>query len=335
MNRRTFLHHTGYAGLSLPFLHNNELMTNSSEEKPLKIGMIGLDTSHSPAFTQILNNENTDPEFLGFQLTHAYPYGSKTIASSYSRIPKYTEEVKAMGVEISDSISDLLAQVDVVLLETNDGRLHLEQAREVINAKKPLFIDKPIAASLSDAIKIFELAHEHEVPVFSASSLRYGPATQAVVQGSIGKIIGANTYSPAKIEATHPDLFWYGVHGVEALFTLLGTGCKQVRRFYSADVDVVVGEWEDGRMGTFRGIRAGKQSYGGTAFGTEGIAEAGQYEGYRPLVVEIAEFFRTGIPPIKPEETLEIFAFMAAAEESKKQQGKAIRLADMMEKARN
>ena len=335
MERRKFLQNTGYASLGMGFLAKKGLLSLNSEGDDIKVGMIGLDTSHCPAFTKIFNTENTDPEFLGFQVTHAYPYGSKTIESSFSRIPKYTDEVKALGVEISDSISSLLEEVDVVLLETNDGRLHLEQALQVIKAKKPLFIDKPIAASLSDAIKIFDAAKKHKVPIFSASSLRYGPATQEVVQGKIGKILGANTFSPAKIEATHPDLFWYGVHGVESLFTLMGTGCKQVRRYYSEEVDVVVGEWEDGRMGTFRGIRAGKQSYGGTAFGTEGIAEAGHYEGYRPLVVEIAKFFRTGTVPVSAKETLEIFAFMAAAEESKKQQGKAISLASVMEKARN
>lgn len=335
MERRKFIQNTGYAGLGISLFSTKGMLHAATQTDTISIGMIGLDTSHCTAFTKILNTEDTDPEVKGFQVTHAYPYGSKTIESSYSRIPKYTAEMTKMGVEISDSIASLLKEVDVVLLETNDGRLHLEQAWQVIEAGKPMFIDKPIAASLSDAIKIFELAKQYDVPIFSASSLRFGPATQAVANGKIGKVLGANMYSPAKIESTHPDLFWYGVHGVESLFTVMGTGCKEVRRLYSEEVDVVIGEWEDGRVGTFRGIREGKQDYGGTAFGTEGIAEAGHYEGYRPLVVEIGKFFHSRIAPVAPEETLEIFAFMQAAEESKKQGGRPVSLASVMESAKH
>lgn len=333
MKRRTFLHRLGYTGIGLSFLSAPKNF--QTKEKTVSVGMIGLDTSHCTAFTKILNDPKAEADVAGFTVTHAYPHGSRDIESSYSRIPRYSQEMKEMGVRITTSIDALLKKVDVVLLETNDGRLHLEQAKLVIEAGKPLFIDKPIAASLSDAIQIFELAEQHQVPVFSASSLRFGPATAAVANGSIGKIIGASTYSPAKIEPTHPDLFWYGVHGVESLFTVMGTGCEQVRRIYTEGTDTVIGEWKDGRTGTFRGLRDGKQSYGGTAFGTDGIAEAGAYEGYRPLVVEIAKFFRGGPAPVSAEETLEIFAFMAAAEESKHRNGAPVRLESVMQAARH
>lgn len=138
---------------------------------------------------------------------------------------------------------------------------------------------------------------------------------------------------PAVIEKTHPDLFWYGVHGVEALFTVMGTGCKSVERTYTDGADMVVGLWEDDRIGTFRGIRTGAQNFGGTAFGDKGIATIGPWEGYRPLVVQIAEFFRTGKPPISAKETLEIFAFMEAAEESKANGGASVSLVSVMQKA--
>ncbi len=294
--------------------------------------MIGLDTSHSVAFTKLLNEKEPKEDIAGFAVTHAYPQGSRDIESSTSRIPKYTAEMKSLGVEIVDSIEALLDKVDYVLLETNDGRLHLEQALQVFKAKKPVFIDKPMAASLKDVLAMFSAAETYQVPVFSASSLRFSPVTQEVASGNkIGKVLGASTFSPAKLEKTHPDLFWYGIHGVEALCTLMGTGCKQVRRLYREGVDVVVGEWEDGRIGTFRGIRDGKQTYGGTAFGTDGVIEAGGYEGYRPLVVEIAKFFRTGIPPVSAAETIEIFAFMAAAEESKRRNGAMVSLKEVLD----
>ena len=202
--------------------------------------------------------------------------------------------------------ADLLPKVDVVLLETNDGRPHLEQALAVIKAGKPLFIDKPIAASLTDAIAIFELARRYHVPVFSSSSLRFAKSTLEARNGKIGTVQTCETTSPCHLEKTHPDLFWYGIHGVESLFTVMGTGCKSVRRTVSTPTeDVVVGPWEGGRVGTFRGTR-GKGGYGGTARGTKGTMAVGAYDGYRPLVVAIVHFFYTGVAPVKEEETLEI-----------------------------
>lgn len=332
MKRRTFLQNTSQVGLGLTLTSTSLLAQSPKAVAKKSIGMIGLDTSHSVAFTKLFNEKEPEEDIAGFTVTHAYPQGSRDIESSTSRIPKYTAEMKSLGVEIVDSIEALLEKVDFVLLETNDGRLHLEQALKVFKAKKPVFIDKPMAASLADVRAIFSAAVAEDVPVFSASSLRFSPITQEVASGNkIGKVLGASTFSPAKLEKTHPDLFWYGIHGVESLCTLMGTGCKQVRRFYREGVDVVVGEWEDGRIGTFRGIRDGKQTYGGTAFGTKGVIDAGGYEGYRPLVVEIAKFFRTGVPPVSAKETIEIFAFMAAAEESKRRKGAAVDLKEMME----
>jgi len=322
MNRRNFIKKTSQAG-TLAITGKTLLQ---SDDAVVSVGMIGLDTSHCPAFTKVINAKDVAGEGTGFQVTHAYPHGSKDIETSVNRIEGYTQEMRDLGVAITDSIESLLDHVDVVLLETNDGRLHFEQAELVIRAGKRLFIDKPIAASYADAAKIFQLASQNDVPIFSSSSLRFSPSMAAIKAGSLGEILGASTYSPAKLEPTHPDLFWYGVHGVESLFTLMGTGCMSVQRSHTEDTDVVVGIWEDGRIGTFTGLRGGKTGYGGTAFGTEGIGEAGIYEGYEHLVKEILEFFRTGIPPVAAEETLEIFAFMQAADLSKAEGGASIPL---------
>jgi hypothetical protein len=91
-----------------------------------RIGIIGLDTSHSTAFTKVLNAAESDAAYQGYRVVAAYPQGSRDIESSVKRIPEYTEIVKKLSVEIVDSIADLLTKVDVVLLETNDGRRHLE-----------------------------------------------------------------------------------------------------------------------------------------------------------------------------------------------------------------
>jgi len=342
-DRRTFIRDAALAGIGLGFA-NTATSNNGSgqpQQSPQKIlnegrvGIIGLDTSHSIAFTESLNASTPKPGLLGFKVVAAYPYGSRDIPSSSERIPEYTERIKKMGVEVVDSLDALLKKVDVVLLETNDGRLHLDQAIQVMKTGKRMFIDKPIAHSLADAIKIFDAAKKYNVPVFSSSSLRYSPGLDAIRSGSaIGKVLGADSYSPCTIEKTHGDLFWYGIHGVETLFTVMGTGCKQVSRMHTDGIDVVMGTWDDNRIGTFRGIRNGQTGYGGSAFGEKGIVPLPPYSGYDPLLVQVVHFFRTGVAPVSAEETLELCAFMEAADESKKKGGVVVTIDSVMKKAR-
>jgi predicted dehydrogenase len=334
-NRREFLKKSAATGISLGLTtsafpgYSNKVPFND-----VRIGIIGLDTSHSIAFTRIINNPD-DNDMAGYKVVAAYPYGSKTIKSSYERIPGYIEDIKKMGVEIADSIGSLLNMSDVVLLETNDGNLHLEQAMQVFKSNKPVFIDKPVAGSLKDTIAIYEAAEKYKVPVFSSSSLRWSKNTAAILQGDlIGKVLGAFTYSPAHIEPSHPDLFWYGVHGVEMLYSVMGTGCREVVRIHQQDTDVVVGTWGDGRIGTFHGGRSGNTGFGGIAMGEKGTHDIGPYEGYGPIMKEVVKFFKTGKPPVSAQETIEIFAFMEAADESKRRGGESVRLDEIINKAK-
>ena len=332
--RRKFIRQSAMAGTILGLQPFHGHLFSKPAEEIIKIGIIGLDTSHSPAFAEFFNGGSTEPGLSGFKVVAAYPYGSKDIKSSFETIPEYTEKVKSLGVEVVDSIKALLKKVDSVLLETNDGRLHLEQAREVFKAGKPVFIDKPLTASLPDAVKIYNEAKEKNRPVFSASALRYLKNAQAVrYENKIGLVVGADAFSPASLEPNHPDLFWYGIHGVEILYTLLGTGCDTVTRFQTNDTEFVVGKWKDGRIGTFRGTRTGTHDYGGIAFGTEANINLGPFDGYQALLVKVGEFFRTGISPVEAEETLEIYAFMEAADESKRRGGLPVSVDEVMRKA--
>jgi predicted dehydrogenase len=332
--RRKFIKQSAISGLALGLASIPFPTYSESIEEKIRIGIIGLDTSHAPAFAKLFNAENSEPALMGFKVVAAYPHGSADIKSSVDRIPEYTKQVQQYGVEVVDSIKKMLSMVDVVLLETNDGRPHLEQAREVFKAGKPIFIDKPVAGSLKDAVSIFKEAAEKRIPMFSSSSLRYMKNVNAVRhKNKIGKVLGADTFSPATLEPHHPDLFWYGIHGVEVLFTVMGVGCETVTRFQTEDTDVVVGKWKDGRLGTFRGTRNGKHDYGGTAYGAEGNINLGPFDGYDALAVKIGEFFKAKVSPVNSQETLEIYAFMEAADESKRKGGATIRMDDVLKNA--
>lgn len=339
-NRREFLRTAALAGFGVGISRSvfgeifNEPTSHPYPFLPTaRVGMIGLDTSHCEAFAKVLNDPDAGPDLAGFHIVAAYPQGSRDIESSASRIPKITEGMKKYGVQIVGSIADLLKQVDVVLLETNDGRLHYEQALPVLKAGKRLFIDKPIASTLADAVAIFKAAKEYNVPVFSSSSLRFAPAVQDIAKGkTVGKVTGLDVYTPCAIEKTHPDLFWYGIHGIETIYTIMGTGCKQVVRVHQDDTDLVVGTWQDGRIATFRGTRNRKHDYGGTAFGKTATGAFSADGDYEPLLKEIVQFFKTGNPPVSAEETIEICAFMEAADESKRLRGVPVELENILKK---
>ena len=333
-SRRDFIKNSAMAGTILGMGSWSIGLAGMKNDGNVKIGLVGLDTSHAPAFAEVFNKDIPEPGLEGFRVVAAYAGGSSDIPSSLESIPGYTRQVEQMGIEVVDSVRKLVRKVDALLIVSNDGRPHPEQAREAIRSGKPVFIDKPLAASLKDAVKIYNEAAEKNVPVFSASSLRYLKNAQAVrYEKKIGTVLGADTFSPATLEPHHPDFFWYGIHGVEILYTVMGPGCDTVTRISTPDTDYIVGRWKDGRIGTVRGTRTGTHDYGGIAFGSDGNIALGPFEGYQGLMLKIGEFFRTGKPPVDPAETLEIYAFMEAADESKSMGGQPVSVAGVLKAA--
>ena len=146
----------------------------SPQAKVLRAGMIGLTTSHVIAFTEVVNDPAATGDLADVEIVAGFTGGIEDNPSSWGRREKYTEDLRKKGVTIYDTIPELLDNVDVVFLEEVDGRPHLEMARLVIEAGKPLFIDKPLAGTLADCIEVFRLAKANNVPCFSSSSLRFG-----------------------------------------------------------------------------------------------------------------------------------------------------------------
>jgi hypothetical protein len=294
-----------------------------------RLGIVGTDTSHASAFTKMLNDDPAQADHIaGARVVAAFKGGSGDIEESHSRVERYAEELRSKwGVEIVPDIATLLTKVDGVLLTSIDGRVHLEQARPVIAAHKPLFIDKPLASTVEDAREIARLAREAGVAWFSSSSLRFGAIGASM---KFADTTGVSTWGPGPMEPHHYlDLSWYAVHPIEVLYTLMGPGCETVTRTTGATADLVVGRWKDGRIGTVRAIRP-YSDYGAVVYRSKDVVEshpkAGAATDYRPLVVEIVKFFQTGKPPVPNDETLEMFAFMDAAQKSKEQGGKPVAL---------
>lgn len=319
------------AALALLFPLNCLAQADSNE--PIKVGIIGLDTSHVIAFTKSLNDPSDKQYVPGLQVVAGYKGGSPDVKASWSRVEGYTAELRdKWKVEIVDDIPTLCSKVDAVLLESVDGRPHLEQVKPVFAAHKPVFIDKPMAGSYKDAKEIADLGKAAGVPWFTSSSLRYwSEAARLKNPEGIGHILSYDVLGPTIREPLEPSMFNYGVHAVEMLYQLMGAGCESVTMQTSGNEDVLVGKWKDGRLGVMRGFSSGLYAFSITVYGDKGILHSeGKPEAYHELLVEIVKFFKTHVPPVDNNESLETLAFMEAADLSVARGGVAVPLSEIM-----
>jgi predicted dehydrogenase len=319
------------------------LLPLAHAQEPLKLGIIGLDTSHVIRFSELLNDPSRKDRVPGAVIVAAFKGGSPTIPESADRIEGFTQEATTKyHVKLAASIPELCGQVDAVLILSVDGRQHLEQVRPVFAAKKRVFIDKPLAGSLRDAKEIAKLSRESGVPFFSCSSERFTAMVLNLKNDpGIGHVEGAITFGPSPLAGYLPDLFWYGIHSVEMLYALMGPGCERVARVHTEGADSVVGTWKEGRIGEIRGLRSSPRTYGAVVFGSKKVAVSGNLANpaekepananYHALVEEIVKFFHTGNPPVPNAETLEVLAFMEAADLSRRRNGAPVALREVME----
>jgi hypothetical protein len=333
MKRRKFIN--GLSALSVGvFIRRpaNAGIVQKRVSDDLKIGMVGL-AVHSAAFTKLLNDPQKAASLAGCTVKCVYhPKGNPDVDFTPEQLQGFERDIVNSGARRVGSMNELLSQVDVVMIETNDGRPHLAEVMPALKAGKPVFVDKPVADTLSGVLEIYKTAEQYKVPIFSSSALRYIESAQKINRENV---LGAFTYSPAPTQQSHTDLFWYGIHGVELLYTVMGPGCKEVSHVHHTDKeDLVVGFWENDRVGTFKGIRDGRRDYGGTVFTRDANITLGTFGGYKPLVEQIVVFFRTRVAPVSSRETIELYTFMEAAQESRRKGGAKVSLEKILSKAK-
>jgi hypothetical protein len=302
------------------------LFTTAACAADLRVGIVGTDTSHAREFTRILNDSNAKDHVAGARVVAAWEGGSPDIEESASRRDKIAAELRDQWhVTFYPDIASLCKNVDAVLLESLDGRVHLEQARQIFAAHKPVFIDKPLSDSLAGAREIAQLAKQNGVAWFSSSSLRYADWVQDLRSR---ENLGVTAWGPGPQNPHQElDLSWYAIHPIEVLYTLMGPGCDEVTRTSTPGADVIVGRWKDGRIGSVRAIRP-YSGYGAVVFRNKQILQSPEKAefSYKLLVERIVQFFQTGQPPVPNEVTLEMFEFMDAAQRSRQSGGSPAKL---------
>lgn len=289
----------------------------------IKLGIIGLDTSHVTAFTKLLHHQDENYHIAGARVTLAYPGGSPHLSLSSSRLKGFTEEMRqTYGVPITDSIQKVAEECDAILIESVDGGTHLEQLKEVVSYQKPIFVDKPFALKTEEAQEMIRLCKEFQTPIMSTSALRYAEAlTRLLEKHSHRRIIGADCFGPMEVLEEIPGLFWYGIHTVEMLYTIMGRGVDTIQAVRLDEHDSITAVWENGRVGTIRGNRVGNYQFGAVIHFEDGtefvVIRPDDKPFYASLLEEIIGFFRDGITRVPLEETVEIIRFIEAANESR------------------
>lgn len=288
---------------------------------PIRIALIGLDTSHVRHFTRLLNDAADPDHVSGCRVVAGFAGGSPDFGPSIRRVERFTAELRDMrAVEIVASVSDLRGKCDAVMIESVDGRVHLGQFREVAEWGVPVFIDKPLTISSEEAREIARLAEEKGVRVTSASAVRFAEKFQEALAASEERLIGADFYGPMLFEEKCPGYFWYGIHCAEMLFAAFGAGCREVLAAREGAHDVVVGRWADGRLATLRGNRAGNKGFGGTLHRQGGSASFDVSKGAKPYYASLLErvipFFRGEAEAVPVAEAVEVIRFLEAANQS-------------------
>ena len=326
------------------------LPTWGQSAEPIRVGIVSIDNYQALAFTELFHNPPQDNlDLRGLKVVAAWPGGSPDLEESFENVLRWKPHLKKQGVTMESTIEGVLAKVDVVMLMTVDGRTHLEQVRPVLKAGKPVYIGRPMAASLEDVIEIFQRAKQFGTPIFSCSQHRFSPGIIGMRNHpEVGEVLGCSVHGGCPTEPHHPDFFYHALHSFESLYTIMGPGAISVTRARTADTELVTGIWKDGRIGTYRGIRKGTVRYSALVFGSQGIAPAGQYgypapvkgvvpksryKGYEGVATEIAKFYKTGEPPVSSDETIELFGFMEAAHESGRRGGVPVQISEVVEKA--
>ncbi|MBI2807172.1 MAG: Gfo/Idh/MocA family oxidoreductase [Planctomycetes bacterium] len=316
--------------------------------KVVRVGVLGLDNYQAVAYAQLFNNPKATGDLAGLRVVAAYPgQASADIPESVASLPQWKKQITAFNVKLVGSVDELLRGCDAVMIMSLDGRKHLPEATAVLKAGKRLYIGRPLAASMKDAVAILKLAEQTKTPCWSSSQHRYSPGFIGMRNHpEVGKVFGCDVYGGCPTEPHHAEFYWHAVHGIETLFTIMGPGCESVRCTSTPYAESITGVWNDGRVGTFRGIKKGALKYSATVFGDKGVSVSGiyghgvpvkgvvptndKYMGYEGIAIEMAKFFKGGPVPVSISETLEIFAFMEAAHESKQQKGASVRVADIL-----
>ncbi|MBA2247324.1 MAG: Gfo/Idh/MocA family oxidoreductase [Chloroflexia bacterium] len=274
----------------------------------IRIGLVGVNTSHADAFSRIFNGSADEAPRLE----------SGKVVSIWGGDPERVATLAAnhwIETTVSDP-AEMIGAVDAVLIvdDTGGGALHDELARPFLMAGLPVFVDKPMTTAYPDAVALFDLAEAHSAPLLSCSALRFAVEIEAAKNGlaAVGTLSSIVSVGPG-------DWFYYGVHAVELLGVVAGTGASWVHRHALPNKDITVIGYEDGPAAVVETLRDAAYVFHLTAFGADGFTSVHVQDAmgfYTNTMRAFATMAETGVAPLHREQTLEVIAILEAGNRS-------------------
>ncbi|HEY0283339.1 MAG TPA: Gfo/Idh/MocA family oxidoreductase [Rhizomicrobium sp.] len=223
----------------------------------VRVGLIGLDTTHVTTFADLLHNPYNGDHIPGAKVVAGFAGGSPDMAASADRVGGFTAELRdKYGVAILDTPEAVADASDIVFILSCDGRTHPGLFASVAGRSRPVFIDKPLAVSLADAQQIYELAAKTNTKIFASSAFRWSDGLVAAlnsIRASGEKITGCRVRYWGQIQPTQGRFFWYGIHGADMLMAVMGCGASTVEARTDGTKDYIEIEHKDGRRSTMIG----------------------------------------------------------------------------------
>ena len=327
---------------------------------PLKIGLVGLDTSHVTAFASLLNDPANPAHVPGGRIVAAFPGGSPDFDLSISRVAGFTATLRDKhAVKILDTPEAVAESVDLIFITSVDGRVHREQFERTARFKRPTFVDKPFAVSVEDAEAMLRLARAEKIPLMSCSSVRYSQnvvdalarkpnhankPTEPVKRSESGKptepgkrdepgrdaeVHSCDAHGPLSEVPTQPGLFFYGIHAVDLAVSVLGHGCREVRATKYDTGDVLTLAWPAGRVATVRLMKQPHGRFGITLHRKTGAqyvdASAARPPAYASMLAAILRSLPQGRSDVPEDEMLDTIKIIEAANRSR-ETGEAVKV---------
>ncbi|NBY00532.1 MAG: gfo/Idh/MocA family oxidoreductase, partial [Planctomycetes bacterium] len=196
----------------------------AQETKLVRVGILGVDNYQSVAYTQLFNDPKAAGDLAGLKVVAAYPSTpSNDIPESVDSLPKWKEALSKYGVKMVSSVDELLANCDVVMIMSLDGRRHLAEATAVLKAGKRLYIGRPIAANFSDAVAIIRLSEQTKTPCWTSSQHRFSPGFIGMKNHpEVGNVLGCEMYGGCPTVPHHSELYWHALHSIETIYSIMG-----------------------------------------------------------------------------------------------------------------
>lgn len=286
----------------------------------IKVAIVGLDTSHSIEFPRRMQAADCPPDQLVPGMRAVTCLRFETPFQDKKGLDERQSRLESWGVRVTTRFEEAVADCDAIMLEINDGAFHLDYFKKVAALGKPVFLDKPLATTLSDGRAILRLMHKHKTRVWSGSSLPFCPDMDGT-RGKLAEIKRAHVFGALGDAPAGDSLVWYGVHTFEMLQRIMGTGALSVRALETRGSILAVVDYGAGREGVVETIR-GTWLYGGSIQGLikkEPVVvpfTCNFTYGYRDILRRIKTFFAGGAAPVDMRTTFEGLAMMTAARQS-------------------